>query len=213
MANILLPPKPQEVVTNNNQLVVTSQQVSQLLSGLGIREAQTALFKAFKKDFSSNSGFGELEQITTYTGARVVNWVKLYRRDSDKSESPLVILPIVVIRVGIDKEVVRTPLVGRNSTVKEIITNGDWSIDIQGVIFNYDNANKYREFPKEKIRELRQAIEVTDSLTVISPYLNDVFNIHKMVVNSATIEQIDNSSNSVRFNIQAFSDVDFEIKL
>lgn len=100
------------------------------------------------------------------------------------------------------KQVVQTSVQGRNGTVKEYISAGDYSITLQGAIFD-SNKTKY---PADAVKTLVRLLDAAESLKVVSPYLNDIFDIHYLVVLSYDMPQEAGFQHKQAFSIKAVSD-------
>jgi hypothetical protein len=125
----------------------------------------------------------------------------------DEGKRDLVI-DAVVITVQLMKNVVRTPIPGQDGTVKEFISNDDYTIQIMGRI-----TSPYPEvFPEEDVTLLRQFCKANQEIAVLSRFLA-IFQINNIVVMDARISQVPGTLNTVDFEIQAVSDEPYEIEL
>jgi len=113
------------------------------------------------------------------------------------------------------KNIVMTPVQGRNGTVKEYISGGDSNISIRGVIggkrgvypmagssVNGRNVNSVEQF----IRAMNAPV----ALTINSWYLN-MLGIYSMVVTSFQLPQTEGMYETQFFEIEALSDEPFII--
>ena len=114
----------------------------------------------------------------------------------------------VVITVNQTKNIVTTPIQGRNGTVKEYISDGDFDITININICNaYNNT-----FPKAEVEALYNILKANTSLQVNSDFLN-YFGITDIVVTNYTAPQVQGTVNEQNFIINAISDEPFEVRL
>lgn len=114
----------------------------------------------------------------------------------------------VLFVVSQSKNIVKTPIMGRNGTVKEYISEGDYMIDIRGVI-----VGQYPEiFPRDEVRLLNELLSLPKAIPVACEFLQ-IFGIDSLVVEGFTIAQKLGSRNEVPFEIQALSDLAEEITL
>ena len=91
-----------------------------------------------------------------------------------------VVIDTVIFEVNLVKKIVDTSIQGRDGTVSEYISRGDYIISCRGLISNRDNV-----FPLEQVQALRQVLEVPQQVPIISLFLNDVFSIeHVILLNS-----------------------------
>jgi Domain of unknown function (DUF6046) len=110
--------------------------------------------------------------------------------------------------VSRQKNIVETVVVGREGTVKEHISNGDYQIDISIGIMKNDKADEY---PLEELRALVRMMDEPSAIEVGSEYL-DVFKIKEIVVKSHSNPQ-ETFSNRQPFTISAVSDKPYLMKL
>ena len=105
---------------------------------------------------------------------------------------------MVVQNVNIVKEKIQ----GRDGTVKEYISNGDYVISCQGVLSNKDNT-----LPEDQARALNEIFNVPQSVQIVSLFLNNVFEIFDVVIESPTVAISEGKRNSIPFSFTAISDV------
>lgn len=119
-----------------------------------------------------------------------------------------------VITINQEKNIVTTPLQGRNGTIKEYISDGDYSITIDAGINNYtegDNTGASLEYPIDKVLELQKLLKLPETIEVQSDFL-EVFEIRSAVVKSFYLTQ-ETHSNRQSLQIMMLSDEPYEIKL
>ena len=115
----------------------------------------------------------------------------------------------VLFSVNQSKNVVRTPIQGRNGTVKEYISDGDFDVSIRGLIVS-PNANEY---PKNDVLKLVEILKVQDNLEIASRFLNDRFGITNLVIMSYSLPENEGFQNMQAFEINAVSDEPIELIL
>lgn len=114
----------------------------------------------------------------------------------------------VLFMVSQSKNIVKTPIQGRNGTIKEYISDGDFMIDIRGVI-----VSPFQEiFPKDEVSLLNELLGLPKSIPIACEFLQ-IFGIDSIVVEYYNISQKLGSRNEVPFEIQAISDLAEEITL
>lgn len=114
----------------------------------------------------------------------------------------------VLMTINQPKNIVKTPIAGRNGTVKEYISMGDFALDIRGAI-----VSQYPlVYPKEDVSLFIELMNLPKQLPVASDFLN-LFGIEAIVVESYSIAEKLGSRNEVPFEIQAVSDLAEEIIL
>jgi hypothetical protein len=113
-----------------------------------------------------------------------------------------------LISVSNVKNVVLTPISGRNGTIKEYINRGDYEVRVYGnIVADFGNF-----FPTAKMREFRRIMELETEIIVSSAFLNH-FNITTCVVLDYNVNEKAATRNSVPFNILMVSDEPIEIKV
>ena len=129
------------------------------------------------------------------------NTVKTFKND--------VVLNTVLFDVGQQKNIVTTAVQGLGGTVKEFISDGDYTLNIKGVIVGKQNG----QFPLELAKDLHEALKMSAEIEVSSWYLMQVFGISNIVVTNFQYNQEMGRQRSVAFEIQALSDKPVEIRL
>lgn len=119
-----------------------------------------------------------------------------------------------IITLNMEKNIVTTALQGRNGTIKEYISDGDYNISIDAGISTY--TLDYKEdfdiaYPIDAVAELKKFLSIPEALEVQSDFL-EIFGIKSAVVKSFGLQQ-ETYSNRQSINIQMLSDEPYEIKL
>jgi hypothetical protein len=116
-------------------------------------------------------------------------------------------MDIVLITITQVKNIVKTPISGRNGTVKEYISDGDYAINIKGIFLGEytdveDRKNKLHliDFCKSNI-----------SINCSSGYLQD-FDINSLVVDKYEFKQVEGERSKTMFILDCSSDTPFEIE-
>lgn len=120
-----------------------------------------------------------------------------------------IFIETVLFDVSQNKNIVKTAIQGRNGTVKEYISDGDYNVIIRGVIAS-ESAEKY---PEEEVLKLVNILKVQKEIEVASRYLNDVFNITNLVVESYSFPQTQGYQNIQAFEINCISDDPIELTI
>lgn len=120
-----------------------------------------------------------------------------------------VILNTVLYDVGQQKNIVTTTVQGLDGTIKEFISDGDYTLNIKGVLVGKLNG----QFPLDQAKDLHEALKMCAEIQVNSWYLSQVFGISNIVVTSFQYGQEMGRQRSVAFEIQALSDKPVEIRL
>ncbi len=104
------------------------------------------------------------------------------------------------------KNIVETALVGRQGTVKELISAEDWQFSVKGIIASADNNYPEDEVIKlSELYEKNQALKISNALAAILLKNNE-----KIVITSLNLMEL-KTPNVQAFELQFVSDNDFEI--
>jgi len=118
-------------------------------------------------------------------------------------------LDAVTIEVNQEKNIIKTPIQGRNGTVKEYISDGDYTINIRGII---QETPLKRTYPKELVKNFIEICKAQRSLVVISTFLNEYFEIQDIVIENYSLPQVEGLRNQQPFIITASSDVPIDLE-
>lgn len=126
-------------------------------------------------------------------------------------EEGTLVLTDVTANVSMQKEIVKTQLVGHKGTIKEYVSDGDYQVSLSlGVVAMNDNGELLDQYPEEAISTLRRIFERPDALEVSSAFL-DAFGINRIVVTGFSAKQMTYANRQV-VEITALSDEDYVIK-
>ncbi len=126
-------------------------------------------------------------------------------------EQGLLLINDVTVNISLQKEVVKTALVGRAGTIKEYITDGDYQLSMSvGIVATDDNGAIIDQYPERAVAQLREMLERPEALEVSSTFL-DIFGITRMVVTGFTAKQMTHSNRQV-IEITALSDTEYVIE-
>jgi hypothetical protein len=110
--------------------------------------------------------------------------------------------------VSQSKNIVKTAVQGRNGTVKEFISDGDYQISISGSISGKGN----NIYPKDDVAALDKILKAPVALAVTSWYLNQL-GIHSIVVEYYSLPQQPGRNAQQDFQISAVSDTPVILQL
>lgn len=114
----------------------------------------------------------------------------------------------VLMTVDQTKNIVKTAIQGRNGTVKEYISDGDYMINIKGAI-----VSPYPlQYPQDDVDLLIRYMKVNTQIGVASFFLQ-LFGISDIVIEKYRIAEKLGSRNEVPFEIDAISDTPLEFQL
>ncbi len=112
----------------------------------------------------------------------------------------------VLFNVFQAKNIVRTPIIGRDGQIKEYIGDDDFEINIKGVICGTNG-----HYPFEQVSNLVEFLRYKQSLGIISQYLNNIFDITEVVVKDYAFEQTEGSYSYQKFEINCWSERPVEL--
>ena len=189
-------------------------QAELILSGFGL---QVLKAKAF--NFGTDEEDGKSPVATSFLGTPVfsnIDFIEGSYRNLEGDQvnylqggTPGLTVDTVLMTVSQSRNIVTTPIQGRNGTVKEYISDGDYDVTIRGAIV-HPSPNVY---PEEDVLKLVEALRVQDNIEVASRYLNDVFGITNLVVTGYSLPQTEGFQNTQFFEIKAISDDPIEITI
>ena len=127
-------------------------------------------------------------------------------------------LDTCLLEVSVDKNIIRTPIDGRDGTVKQFINLGDYVINVQGIIIGTTEAvnggfevTDTGRVPEEEIRKLNEIFKVPQELEIVSEFL-DFFDISTVVIEGGSFGQREGFRDSVYFGFSMLSDRPIELK-
>lgn len=142
----------------------------------------------------------------TYLGTPVYANL-IFEADPDTAENAPLVLDTVLMAVDIVKNLVITPIAGRDDSVIEYINRGNYEVMIQGLIVSeFPNV-----FPRDQVTALRNLLDLPKSIAVSSSFLQ-IFSIHNLAILHARVEERMGSRNEVGFSINAISDKPIELR-
>ena len=126
----------------------------------------------------------------------------------------------VIISVTQERNIVTTPLQGRDGTIKEYISNGDYGITLDIALTDYEGEPSEQadeefllpkqDYPLSQLETLRKLLTTPEAVEVESDVLY-AFGIKSAVVTSFSLQQ-ETHSNRQGVQVQMLSDEPYEIK-
>ena len=123
-----------------------------------------------------------------------------------------------IITINQEKNIVTTPLQGRDGTIKEYISDGDYTISVDAAVCSYvinqngeSDFTESHSYPLAQLKELINFLKIKDTIEVQSDFLT-LFGVTNVVVKSYGMVQ-ETHSNRQAFQIQMLSDTAYEIKI
>lgn len=126
-----------------------------------------------------------------------------------------VLIKECLITIFQEKNIVCTPINGKEGTIKEYISDGDYQITLDVGLsnvdfFNLENNTKHQEYPLDKVAELIKFLKLDDSLIVHNDILK-MFGVYNIIVKGYTVPQ-ETHSNRQTLSINCLSELPYEIK-
>ena len=111
----------------------------------------------------------------------------------------------VLFNVNQSRNIVKTPIQGLDGTVKEYISDGDYIINIKGII---QGANGI--YPFDDVNNFISICQAKCALTIFSDYLQ-ILGISNIVIESYSLPQDMGSQSQQVFELNCLSDVNYLI--
>ena len=113
---------------------------------------------------------------------------------------------IALMEVYNERNIVITEVAGKNGSIKEYMSDGDYTIKIRGMI-----TSKYSNRPPVEILSSWNAVTSSPlALDVESNFLNN-FGIYNLVITRPSIKQIEGARNGWNFELDCISDTPFNL--
>lgn len=117
-------------------------------------------------------------------------------------------LPVTcLIDITLQKNIVVTAIQGRNGTVKELISNGDYRVRIRGALVGDGQA-----YPMEDVQKLQELAAVPAAFPV-SGWLFEVLGISYLVLENLDFPSFEGMTNTQPFTMDCISDNTPDIQL
>ena len=114
-----------------------------------------------------------------------------------------------VITVQQTKNIIKTPIQGRNGTVKEYISDGDYQVTLKGRI----SSNQPDVFPSTEVSNLVSLLQVQDALEIESEYLRECYGVTVLVVESYNMQRKEGMSSEQEYEIKCISHQPIELTI
>lgn len=104
--------------------------------------------------------------------------------------------------------ITKTMMTKKKGSVKEFITEDDYSIIIRGILINYES----QEYPEQLFQDLLQVIKSKKTLGVTSQVLN-LLDIHNLVIERHSFPSSEGFQNIQPFELECISDEPVELQI
>lgn len=160
-----------------------------------------------KTTYNQFKGANRVSQLGTLVFSDLDISAASYSKDGQNFETKKINIDTVLFEVSQEKHIVRTAVQGRDGTVKEYISDGDYAVSIKGVL-----TGRNGEYPRDAVSDLMEFLKAPISMKVNSWFLGQ-FGITDIVVLNFSLSQVEGLQNSQPFQINAVSDTPFEVNL
>lgn len=127
---------------------------------------------------------------------------------NEQSGDDFVKFDSVIVTINQTRNIVTTPIQGRNGTVKEYISDGDFEINIKGLVV----STSPQRAPREIMENIANLFSLPNEIVVVSDYIS-LFKIDYAVVLSYAFSQVEGSLNQIQMDLRLLSDSPIELKL
>ena len=125
--------------------------------------------------------------------------------DGTERTSPAIEFEAILISVAFPRNIVKTPIQGRDGTVKEYIGEGDAQISFRGII-----TGKNGHYPIDEVAILKDVIKSPVPIPVMCRFLQNL-DIHSVVFEDRNLEQEEGGYSYQVFSLNAISDTPQEL--
>ncbi|OON67811.1 DUF6046 domain-containing protein [Hymenobacter sp. CRA2] len=116
------------------------------------------------------------------------------------------ILDEPIVEINRDKIIVTTEIQGRDGTVKEYISQGDFQISIKGVLASDPKNGRYaRRYPEDEVKALKRICDAPAALP-ITGRLFALFGIHNVVIKAVNWPTLPGFTNLQAYELTCLSD-------
>jgi hypothetical protein len=198
-------------MATNFDIPQTPQQVQDyqkiLIRSVGLQNAKTLLYKPGMPDYPGKDPELYKSQLGTNVMSNLEIKGQSYRYKQQTYSFEDIRIDTVLFRVEQQKNIVQTPIQGRNGTVKQYISDKDYLVTINGIITGLNGI-----FPIDGFVNLLKVIKAPIAIHVNSWFLQH-FDIYNLVVESYQINQNEGGQSYQIFQLICLSDEPVEIKL
>ncbi|MGV7234659.1 MAG: DUF6046 domain-containing protein [Nitrosomonadaceae bacterium] len=183
-----------------------AQAGSFVIKGAAIQKLKADLF-----NLTPNEGDVPDIQASRYLGTPVYSALGIPSQtytdlDGQQITTQNLTIETVLMTVSQTKNIITTAIQGRNGTVKEYISDGDYQIEIRGVIA----SGAGDVYPENEVTALVEICRAPVAIEIFSEFM-DFFEIDTAVVESYDFPQVEGFRDNQPFTIRLLSDVPIEL--
>ncbi|MDF7813605.1 DUF6046 domain-containing protein [Hymenobacter sp. YC55] len=117
-----------------------------------------------------------------------------------------------IVEVSRDKLIVTTDIQGRNGSVKEYISNGDYAVTIKGVLASDPTDGRYsRRYPEREVQALQTLIDVPAAIPVTGRLFR-LLGIKNLVIKGHSWPALPGFTNLQAYELRCLSDEPIELQ-
>ena len=195
-----------QLITNSFGLSLIKPKFFQKTTGLNSPYSEQDNQKQGQKNAANNIFGLPLFGALTLAGNQANGNLNYETLDGQQVSVAPIILPIVLFEIVQEKHIVKTSIVGRNGTIKEYCSDGDYQINIKGMLTS--NANDV--YPSNEVTALLDFLRAPVDIVATSDILQ-LFGITNIVVDSYRFDSIEGNRSVVPFEITCLSEPAYEI--
>jgi hypothetical protein len=127
-------------------------------------------------------------------------------------------LDTVLFDVSQERNIIRTAVSGKAGTIKQFIADGDYIINVQGLISGESfktnsgfGVQAVTGVPEEEVRKIKIICSIPKEIEVISSFL-DLFDITTVVITAPIFAEKEGYRNEIFFSCSMISDKPIELK-
>lgn len=113
-----------------------------------------------------------------------------------------------LFQVSGDKNIVITEVQGRDGSIKELISNKDYQVQISGYLISH----QINVAPIAEKNTLIRICNAKTSVEVVSSFLND-FGIYNLVIQSYQISEVQGKRSIIEFSLTCVSDQPYDLEI
>lgn len=159
-----------------------------------------------------NTDFADTEVSRSSLGTPVLSNLVFsggnYEIDGKIVEFQGIQLDTVIIAVSQAKRVIKTPVQGKNGTIKEYVSDGDYMVTVNGVM----TTRITDKYPSDEVEAFIKLMKVPEALEFASEFV-DRFGSFNLVVEDYSLPQVEGMRNSQPFTISMVTDNTIELQL
>lgn len=156
----------------------------------------------------------ETPTLTNYLGNQFYSQVELKKSTStvtsvlgDQTNNNIdgILLKTCLVTINQTKNIIKTSIAGRNGTIKEYMSDGDYLITVSGIIVNEDLGTPIG-FPELEMNAFKEIISYVGQLDIINGLINKF--VTRVVVDESGswIKEMQGFRNQLEFNLNLISD-------